>query len=180
MNDNEMISLLFDRSESVISEIEKRYKKQCIRVARNILRNEQDAEECFNDALFKLWNTVPPKEPRSLFAYLSVITRNIALDRYKYLSADIRKETDLVFEEIENCIPSNDNFEENELAEIINEFLRDEESENRKIFLLRYYEATSLSEISKILSLPETSVKMRLSRMKKRLKKSLIKKGVYK
>ena len=74
MNDNEMIRLLFERNETVIAEIENRYKKQCMRVARNILRNEQDAEECFNDALLKLWNTVPPKEPRSLFAYLSVIT----------------------------------------------------------------------------------------------------------
>lgn len=180
MNDNEMIRLLFERNETVIAEIESRYKKQCMRVARNILRNEQDAEECFNDALLKLWNTVPPKEPRSLFAYLSVITRNIALDRYKYLSADKRKETDLVFEELENCISAPDSFEANELAEIINEFLGKEEAENRKIFLLRYYEATSMSDISKMLLLPEASVKMRLSRLRKRLKKQLIKKGVYK
>lgn len=180
MNDNEMIRLLFERSETVIVEIENRYKKQCMRVARNILHNEQDAEECFNDALLKLWNTVPPNEPRSLFAYLSVITRNIALDRYKYLSADMRKQTDLVFEELENCISSNDNFEGNELSEIINEFLGNEESENRKIFLLRYFEATPLSEISNIFSLPEASIKMRLSRMRKRLKKLLVKKGVFK
>ncbi len=175
-----MIRLLFERSETVIAEIEVRYKKQCMRVARNILHNEQDAEECFNDALLKLWNTVPPNEPRSLFAYLSVITRNVALDRYKYLSADKRRETDLVFEELENCISCSDAFEENELAEIINEFLSNEEAENRKIFLLRYYEATSMSDISKTLSLPEASVKMRLLRMRKRLKKQLIKKGVYK
>ena len=180
MNDNEMIRLLFERSETVIAEIEKLYKHQCLRVARNILHNEQDAEECFNDALLRLWNTVPPNEPHSLFAYLSVITRNVALDRYKYLSADKRGETDLVFEELENCISASDIFEENELAEIIDEFLGNEETENRKIFLLRYYEANSISSISKILSLPEASVKMRLSRMRKRLKKLLVKKGVYK
>ena len=180
MNDNEMIRLLFERSETVIVEIENRYKKQCMRVARNILHNEQDAEECFNDALLKLWNTVPPNEPRSLFAYLSVITRNIALDRYKYLSADMRKQTDLVFEELENCISSNDNFKGNELSEIINGFLGNEESENRKIFLLRYFEATPLSEISNILSFSEASIKMRLSSMRKRLKKLLVKKGVFK
>jgi RNA polymerase sigma-70 factor (ECF subfamily) len=180
VNDNEMIQLLFERSETVISQIEEKYKKQCMRVARNILHNEQDAEECFNDALLRLWNTVPPNQPGSLYAYLSVITRNIALDRYKYLSADKRKETDLVFEELENCISDSDAFEENELAEHINEFLSNEEAENRKIFMLRYYEATSLSDISKMLSLPEASVKMRLSRMRKRLKKLLVKKGVYK
>ena len=180
MNDKEMISLLFERSETVIAEIEKRYKKQCMRVARNILHNEQDAEECFNDALLKLWNTVPPNDPRSLFAYLSAITRNVALDRYRYLSADKRGETELAFEELENCISSYDAFEENELAKIIDEFLGNEESENRKIFLLRYYEASPMSEISKMLSLPEASVKMRLSRMRKRLKKHLVKKGVYK
>lgn len=180
MTDKDIMHLLFERSETVIAEIESRYKKQCMRVARNILHNEQDAEECFNDALLKLWNTVPPNEPRSLFAYLSVITRNIALDRYRYLSADKRGETALVFEELENCISNSDYFEENELAEILNDFLNDEETENRKIFLLRYYEGNSICLISQMLSLPQASVKMRLSRMRKRLKKQLVKKGVYK
>ena len=72
------------------------------------------------------------------------------------------------------------NIDEKKLAEIIDEFLGNEEAENRKIFLLRYYEANSISNISKILSLPEASVKMRLSRLRKRLKKLLVKKGVYK
>ena len=180
MKDNEMIRLLFERSETVIAEIENRYKKQCMRVARNILRNEQDAEECFNDALLKLWNSVPPNNPRSLFAYLSAITRNLALDRYRYLSSDKRKETDMVFEELENYISVSDDLEENLLAEIIDEFLGNEQTENRKIFLLRYYEANSISDISNILALPEASIKMRLSRMRKRLKNQLVKKGVYK
>lgn len=180
MNDSEMIVLLQERSETVLAEIEKHYKNQCMRVARNILGNEQDAEECFNDALLKLWNTVPPNIPRSLFAYLSVITRNTALDRYKYLTAEKRGETVLVFEELENYISAPAEADENTLAEIIDEFLNAEASQNRKIFLLRYYEASPVSEISRLLSIPEASVKMRLVRLRKRLKKHLVKRGVLK
>jgi len=180
MNDSEMIVLLQERSEAVLAEIEKHYKNQCMRVARNILGNEQDAEECFNDALLKLWNTIPPNNPNSLFAYLSVITRNAALDRYRHLTAQKRGEVTLVFEELENCIPAPDETDENILAEIIDEFLNDEEAQNRKIFLLRYYEASSISDISSLLSVPEASVKMRLLRLRKRLKKHLVKKGVLK
>ena len=180
MEDNKLIALLLERSETVIPEIEKKYKKQCMRIARNILGNEFDAEECFNDALLKLWNTVPPNNPRSLFAYLSTLTRNTALDRYKYLTAEKRGEAALVFEELENCIPAEFEERDDALAEIFNEFLSQEESTNRKIFLLRYYEANSMSVIASLLGMPESNVKMRLSRMRKRLEKLLLKKGVCK
>ncbi len=180
VDDNKLIALLLERSETVIAEIEKKYKKQCMRIARNILGNEFDAEECFNDALLKLWNTVPPNNPRSLFAYLSTLTRNTALDRYKYLTAEKRGEAALAFEELENCISAESEEQDDTLADIFNEFLRKEDKLNRQIFLLRYYEANSISATANLLGMPEASVKMRLSRMRKRLEKLLLKKGVLK
>lgn len=181
MNDKDIIRLLQERSEAALSEVERLYRSQCLRIARNILGNDADAEECFNDALLKLWNSIPPNEPQSLYAYLSVLTRNSAIDRYKYLSADKRNEFTVVYEELENCIPQYEQFDSsNALAEALNEFLASEEPVNRRIFLLRYYESSPIADISKLLKLPKASVKMRISRLRKRLKTHLEKKGVLK
>lgn len=181
MDDKDIICLLMERSEMGLREVEKLYKPQCIRVAQNILGNEADAEECFNDALFKLWNSIPPNSPSSVFAYLSVLTRNTAIDRYKHYTAEKRSEFTVVYEELENCIPSNlEYYCDDLLADAFDEFLSLEESTNRKIFLLRYYESNSISDIAKLLEMPTSSVKMRISRLRKRLKKHLVKKGVLK
>ena len=82
MDDNEIIRLLFDRSERAVAELSARYGSLCRRTARNILRDERDAEECVNDTWLAVWNAVPTTRPNSLAAYVCRITRNLALKRY--------------------------------------------------------------------------------------------------
>ena len=49
MTDEEIINLFFERSEQAIDELAKQHGGAVARVARNILGNERDAEECVND-----------------------------------------------------------------------------------------------------------------------------------
>ena len=49
MTDTEIISLFFERSEQAITELDKKHGNAVARVARNILGNAQDTEECVND-----------------------------------------------------------------------------------------------------------------------------------
>ncbi|WP_238727761.1 RNA polymerase sigma factor [Lactobacillus delbrueckii] len=44
------------------------------------MRDKEDVEECLNDTCLKAWNTIPPKRPQSLLAYLGRVTRNGALN----------------------------------------------------------------------------------------------------
>lgn len=46
MEDKDIISLFWKRSESEIYEISKKYGKYCHYIAYNILYNEEDSEEC--------------------------------------------------------------------------------------------------------------------------------------
>ena len=62
----------------------------CRSVARGILKDERDVEECVNDTCMRAWNAIPPEKPRSLEAYLVRITRNLALDRYAYTRRNVR------------------------------------------------------------------------------------------
>ena len=77
--DEKLLRLLHARDERALKAAEQRYGKLCRTMAYRILGDRQDAEECANDVLMKLWDTVPPAAPRSLTAYISGMTRNHAL-----------------------------------------------------------------------------------------------------
>ena len=50
MTDEEIIDLFFERSEQAITQLEMKYGTICKQIATNILKNEEDAKECVNDA----------------------------------------------------------------------------------------------------------------------------------
>ena len=76
IDDKNILSMLNNRDEQALIEITVKYGTLCRSVARNILENEQDAEECLNDALLQIWNTIPPVQPKNFCAYLIKIIRN--------------------------------------------------------------------------------------------------------
>ena len=81
--DREIVELYWQRSERAIQLTHERYGGLCTRVAMNILGDPSDAEECVNDTYLKAWKSIPPERPRALGAFLTRITRNLALDRYR-------------------------------------------------------------------------------------------------
>ena len=56
MDDQQIVDLYWARSEQAIQESEHKYGAFCRSIARNILLQEQDAEECVNDTWFRAWN----------------------------------------------------------------------------------------------------------------------------
>lgn len=70
LEDNKIIELFFARTEQAIAEMSAKYGTICVRIARNILKNELDAEECVNDTYLAAWNTIPPQKPDPLRAYI--------------------------------------------------------------------------------------------------------------
>ncbi|MBQ8621718.1 MAG: hypothetical protein IJ422_05340 [Oscillospiraceae bacterium] len=50
MDDSAIIQLFWERSESAITELSKKYGDYCLRLSANILPDRQDAQECVNDA----------------------------------------------------------------------------------------------------------------------------------
>lgn len=58
MDDSKIIDLFYARSEQAIMELSTKYGAVCSKVAKNILNNSHDAEECVNDAYLGAWNTI--------------------------------------------------------------------------------------------------------------------------
>ena len=151
MGDDEILQLFYHRVEYAISAVEEKYGRLCRSVARGILKDERDVEECVNDTCMRAWNAIPPEKPRSLEAYLVRITRNLALDRYAYHHSQ-KRETALTeaYEELEACLPlAKDGPEEaamvQELQRTLNDFLRAQPEDARRFFLRRYWHGESIA-----------------------------------
>ena len=90
MEDEKIVMLYFERNETAIRETEQKYGKYCYAIAYNILHSREDSDECVNDTLNRAWNAIPPERPTKLRSFLARITRNVAIDRYRYDSAQKR------------------------------------------------------------------------------------------
>lgn len=182
MEDCQIIELYLERSENAIKETKFKYGKFCFRIAHNILRNNEDAEECENDTYLKAWNSIPPNMPNLLLAYLGKIVRNLALQKYEYYSAKKRnKDLELAFNELEDCIAGTydieNQYNEGQLGRTIDTFLRSIDREARIIFVLRYWNADSVKEIASRFDISESKVKSSLFRTRNKLKIYLVEEG---
>ena len=54
MSDEEIIALFWQRDEQAIRLAQQRHGPYCLSIARRILRDRQDAEECVNDTYVKV------------------------------------------------------------------------------------------------------------------------------
>lgn len=184
MDDNIILDLYWARSESAISETAAKYGKYCSKIAMNILQNNEEAEECVNDTYLKTWNAIPPERPIILSSFLGKITRNLSLNKYKEQRTKKRggHEIALILDELEECIPSNGNVENqcesNIVVETIDTFLFSIEAENRIVFVRRYWYADSIQTIAGRFQMSESKVKSMLLRTRNKLKIYLKKEGV--
>lgn len=182
MEDKEIIGLFWQREQSALKELADKYGHYCNAVAFNILKNSADTEECVNDAYFSVWNTVPPKKPEALGAYLAKIVRNKALSIYNKAHSAKRGfgEEPLPIEELKDLVSGDcvhQQADKNELLAAINGFLEALPKKTRLIFVGRYWSCRSLSELAAQLQTNEHNLNVILSRTRKKLKQYLYERG---
>lgn len=184
MEDEKIVELFWNRSETAIEETDKKYYRLCKQIALNILSCNEDAEECVNDTYFGVWNSIPIQKPRVFSAYICRITRNIALKKFYYNTAQKRNsKLEISLTELEDCIIGGENVEQQYEAEIlaksISKFLRTLNYEQKNIFLRRYWFCDSITDISIRFNISNTKVKSILFRVRSKLKTYLEKEGFY-
>ena len=181
--DREIISLFLKRDEAALQKTQAQYGARLKRLANSLLGDDFAAEECVLDALLETWNSIPPNEPYGhLFAYIGRIVRCRAIDRAVH---DRAKKRSAVFveltDELEQIIPSRQSVEAeaeaNELARLINGFLKSLPKEKRDVFVLRYWFMEPVKDIAGKLGWGESRVKMTLMRLRGELAEHLKKNG---
>ena len=183
MDDNIILDLFFSRNEDAIRRTNEAYGRRLSSLAYNIVKNNEDAEECVNSTYMRAWNTIPPQRPAYFFAYLAKICRRLAFDRLDWNHAAKRHaEVVSLSQELDLCIPDIRNSDEmsmRDLGQLLDSFLRSLDRENRIIFMRRYWYADSVSQIADRFGLSQNAVSMRLTRCREKLRTYLEKEGVH-
>lgn len=183
MDDRKIVQLYWDRNEQAIPATSLKYGNYCTSIARNILSNREDTEECVNDTYLHAWNSIPPHRPSVLSTFLGKITRNLSLNRYKQIHADKRGGGDLpqVLDELAECVSGTDDVEHEidrrELIKEIDAFLSMLSEVKRSIFICRYWYIDSISDIASRFEITENNVSVTLNRLRTNLRKYLIERG---
>ena len=185
MDDAKIVQLYWDRDERAIPAAADKYGNYCTSIAKNILGNHEDAEECVNDTYMNAWSSMPPHRPRILSVFLGKIVRNLSFNRYKHNTADKRGGGELpaVLDELADLVSGTDDIEQEieykELVKSIDAFLDTLSPEKRSIFISRYWYTDSVSEIAKRHGMNEGAVSMTLNRLRRQLHNYLLERGVH-
>ena len=183
MQDVELLALYQAHDEKAIAETDARYGKSLRKIAEELLGSTQDAEEIISDVLMQAWNRVPAQQPQHLFAYLAAVTRNLAISRLDARNAQRRGggNRPAVLDELAECVAASDSVEQSVdsrmLDDALRRFLDALTAEQRSMFVLRYYYSMPVSEIAEQKLVSDSTVKVTLMRLRKKLRQFLEQEG---
>lgn len=180
MTDEELLDLFFARSEEALPALRDKYGAYCAAIARQLLWDSRDVEECLNDCRLTVWNAIPPTRPQHFKGWLGAVVRNraLAIGRANGRWPETVEDAAL---ELAGCVPRPDSAQDEAAAKAlggaITAFLRGEKEDARRAFLRRYWYADSVSEAARRLGWSESKTKTVLFRTRNKLRDYLCKEG---
>lgn len=183
MDDDKIVELYWGRDEKAIEETDFKYKKYLFSIAYNVVYDRLDCEECLNDTYLGAWNAIPPTKPSVLKAFLTTITRRIAIKRYhsNLKQSVIPSEMTVSLSELEDFVAGDGDvdseFDAERLGRVISDFVRSLSERRQFIFMSRYYVADPIDTIASDLSLNRSMVNKELAAIRSALKEKLESEG---
>lgn len=149
---------------NAFSEIIKFYEKDLYRVAVAMMKNDNDALDCIQDAILSAYTSLKYLEQEHHFkTWLIKILINKCNDSLN------KKKKVIPYSEIVSIDEHHENTEKLDVWDAVDNL----EYELKTIVILYYYEDMSIKDISESLKIPEGTAKSRLSRARKILKEFL-------
>ena len=178
LDDNRIIELYFARDEQAIVETKSSYGRLIRYVARGVLGDNDGVDDCESDTYVRTWNSIPPTRPTYLSAYLTRISRNLAINKLR--EGKRRLSAELIFDEIADAIPANEGeiTEDMALRDALNDFLLELDKTKRQIFVKRYFYMRDVKVIAREMGITVSSVKVSLFRLRNRLREFLEERGI--
>lgn len=179
MEDKDIVNLIYNRDEIGLANLKEKYDNLIISIALAILKNNSDSEESASDTYLKIWKSIPPYKPNYLKSFISKITRQISIDKYRRNKKKYNEETSLndLDYEISSSYNVDDTFYATELAKDINNFLEKLDVESQILFLRRYFLNEEVKSLSNRFNISENKISVKLHRTREKLRMYLERKG---
>ena len=148
------------------------HKDMVFTIALKIVRNREDAEEIAQDVFVKAYQSLATFKKESKFStWLYRIVYNTAISKTRKKNIETTNiNYDIVENYSEDDINENLNrLDNNEQKKIINTVLKKLNTEDHLLVTLYYFEEKSTEEISEIVNISQSNVKVKLFRMRKKL-----------
>ena len=140
--------------------------------------SNEDIEEIASDVFLTIWKNKEKLDiNKEIAPYIAGITRNLILKKKSKIKDNIEDIAGLqnyLYEEIDI---THNQIKQKKKINILNNQLIKMKEEDKNIFTYYYYKSKKIKEISIIMGISEIKVKSRLSRIRKKLKKELEKRG---
>lgn len=177
MQDNEIVTLYFERNERALSESQRKYGSYCFSVSMNVLASRPDAEECVNDTWVRAWGAIPPHKPANLKTFLGKITRNLSIDRLRRRKRRAERELTVLMSELEEAVTLPDDTDQQVLCELFNDFLQDLPSTDRRLFVGRYWYGYRVVFLAEKFGMSPNAVSLRIRRVRESFRAYLMERG---
>lgn len=180
MTDEILLRRLKAQEPEALETMMNRYNKLVYTIIYNMIKStggHADVEELVSDTFFSVWNHAQNIDHGKLKAYLTITARNKA-------KSFLRSRRPLAMDIDEIDLPdSADNPEDTamaqELQQCVKKAIGKMRPSDREIFLRYYYYLQSSEEIAEEMHMPSSTIRTRLARGRKILKKHLSKEALF-
>ncbi|HYQ04055.1 MAG TPA: sigma-70 family RNA polymerase sigma factor [Polyangiaceae bacterium] len=161
-SDPELLAEMARGDREALAELYERHAPALCALARQILRQQAEAEDLLHDVFLEVWRHASDYDETrgSVWTWLAVRTRSRALDRRR--SAQFLRRVELTDAEIEELAsPRNDQAGQSSDGGRVREALHQMSEPERQVLLLGYFEGLTSAEIATRFQIPVGTVKSR-------------------
>jgi RNA polymerase sigma-70 factor (ECF subfamily) len=171
-SDSFYIDKVLNNNVNAYASLVDKHKDMVFTIALRIVRNREDAEEIAQDVFVKVYQALATFKKESKFStWLYRIVYNTAISKTRKKQFET---TDLNYEIVENYSEDDINedlnrLDNNEQKKVINTVLKKLNPEDHMLVTLYYFKEYSTEEISEIVNISQSNVKVKLHRIRKKL-----------
>ena len=148
------------------------FKDKVFRLAKRLLVSREEAEDATQEVLLKLWNNkLKIVEYKNVEAFSMTMTKNYCFDKLKSKQAQNLKIVHSNYEE--KNTPLQKQVELNDSVSWVAKIIAELPEQQKMIIQLRDIEDYDFDEISKMLDMSNTAVRVALSRARKTIREKL-------
>jgi len=154
------------------------FKDKVFRLAKRLLVSREEAEDATQEILLKLWNKKEQiQEYKNVEAFSMTMTKNFCLDKLKSKHAQNLKIVHSNYQDKNESLQKK--VELNDSLNWVSKLMEELPEQQKIIIQLRDIEQYDFNEISKMLDMNETAIRVALSRGRKTLREKLTKTHNY-
>ncbi|HET8737203.1 MAG TPA: RNA polymerase sigma factor [Pricia sp.] len=154
------------------------FKDKLYRLAKRLLVSQEEAEDATQEILMKLWSKKMSMEKyNSVEAFAMTMTKNFCLDRLKSRQAGNLKLVHSNYTDHDSSLQ--DKLEATDSVSWVQKIMEELPEQQKMVLQLRDVEQYEYDEISEMLEMNPTAVRVALSRARKTVREELIKKHNY-